>query len=237
MTQSDFEDGYDDEDDVPEWTDHVMATVAAEVRRRRKRLRISAQELSDACAELGHPIPRNVIANMESGRRATLPLVDVMVLAEALDTHPICLIYPVGHVQRVQRLPYQHYEHPADVMTWFTAENDVTGREEYMLHCFRRHSILEHIIRAAKSNQDRERWKAKMAANSTEREEALRAEADYAEQVATVTNRLRNTRASIRRMGSTPPDLLPTLADIDPPSTDTNTNTNTNTNTTEENSV
>ena len=69
-----------DEDDVPEWVDQVMATVAAEVRRRRKELGMSAQDLADACAELGHPIPRNVIANMESGRRADLPLVEVMVL-------------------------------------------------------------------------------------------------------------------------------------------------------------
>ncbi len=47
---------------------------------------MSAQDLADRCAEIGHPIPRNVIANMESGRRATLPLVDVLVLAEALRT-------------------------------------------------------------------------------------------------------------------------------------------------------
>ena len=76
-----------------------MATVAAEVRRRRKEMGWSAQDLADKCEQIGHPIPRNVIANMESGRRANLPLVDVMVLAAALKTPPICLIYP-GRLRR-----------------------------------------------------------------------------------------------------------------------------------------
>lgn len=71
MTQREFDDG--DEDDVPEWADHVMATVANEVKRRRKEIGWSAQQLSDRCKDIGHPIPRNVIANMESGRRTNLP--------------------------------------------------------------------------------------------------------------------------------------------------------------------
>ncbi|MEU0292764.1 helix-turn-helix transcriptional regulator, partial [Streptomyces microflavus] len=112
----------DDEDDVPEWVDQVMATVAAEVRRRRKELGWSAQNLADRCAEIGHPIPRNVIANMESGRRSNLPLVDVMVLAEALGTPPICLLYPVGYVDDVQRLPLQDSTSTLDALRWFTGE-------------------------------------------------------------------------------------------------------------------
>jgi hypothetical protein len=35
---------------------------------------------------IGGQGPRNVIANMESGRRASLPALDVIVLAAALDT-------------------------------------------------------------------------------------------------------------------------------------------------------
>lgn len=52
----------------------------------------SAQDLADQCSRLGHPIPRNVIANMESGRRANLPLVDVL-------RHPKA--EPSGEVQNV----------------------------------------------------------------------------------------------------------------------------------------
>ena len=130
MTQRGFDPG-DDEDDVPEWVDQVMATVAAEVRRRRKELRMSAQDLADRCEEIGHPIPRNVIANMESGRRASLPLVDVIVLAEALRTYPICLLYPVGYVDRVQRLPLQHSDPTWDAMRWFTGDSEDFGMEEH----------------------------------------------------------------------------------------------------------
>ena len=69
---------------------------------------MSAQDLADRCEEIGHPIPRNVIANMESGRRTNLPLVEVMVLAEALRTTPICLIIPVGRVDEFQAAPPAH---------------------------------------------------------------------------------------------------------------------------------
>src|SRR5690349_17710062 len=117
----------DDGDDVPEWVDQVMSTVAAEVRRRRKELGWSAKELADKCEEIGHLIPRNVIANMESGRRSNLPLVDVMVLAEALNTPPVCLLYPVGYVEDVQRLPLQDSTSALDALRWFTGEETALG--------------------------------------------------------------------------------------------------------------
>jgi transcriptional regulator with XRE-family HTH domain len=110
------------EDDTPEWADQVMATVAAEVRRRRRELGMSGEDLARACADLGYAVPRNVIANMESGRRAQLPLVEVIVLAEALHVAPICLIYPVGLVDRVQALPDEEPTDTFAALQWFTGE-------------------------------------------------------------------------------------------------------------------
>jgi len=120
-------DAWRDEDDCPEWADGIVATVASEVRRQRKELGMSAEELSRACAEIGYPIPRNVIANMESGRRAQLPLVEVMVLAKALDVSPICLIYPVGFVDRMQALPDDDPMDTFDALRWFTGEGRGPG--------------------------------------------------------------------------------------------------------------
>jgi hypothetical protein len=223
MTQHGFDHG-DDEDDLPEWADQVMATVAHEVRRRRKELRWSAQDLADKCAEIGHPIPRNVIANMESGRRSNLPLVDVIVLARALRTYPICLLYPLGYVDRVQRLPLQDSEPTWDAMHWFTG--DVVGAlgvEADMLRNFRAHAGHERAALTAMRGEKHERWKAETANNPAEREEALIAQADYAERAAQAKYRLRSARAFIREDGGTPPHLPAALADVDPPETDPNT--------------
>jgi transcriptional regulator with XRE-family HTH domain len=213
MTQLGFDPG-DDEDDVPEWVDQVMATVAAEVRRRRKELRMSAQDLADRCEEIGYPIPRNVIANMESGRRASLPLVEVLVLAEALRTYPICLLYPVGYVDRVQRLPLQDSEPTWDAMRWFTGDREDFGMEDDMLRSFRAHVRHQRSALAALKGEKHERWKAETAPNQAERGEAVLAQADYAERVLEAKYRLSSARAFIREDGGMPPHLPPELADV-----------------------
>ncbi|WP_030746999.1 helix-turn-helix domain-containing protein [Streptomyces sp. NRRL S-31] len=223
MTQHGFDAGRD-EDDVPEWADQVTATVAAEVRRRRKELRMSAQDLADKCEEIGYLIPRNVIANMESGRRSTLPLVEVMVLAEALQTYPVCLLYPVGYVERVQRLPLRDDEATWDALHWFTGDSEGFGMEDDMLRAFRAHASHQRSALAALKGEKHERWKAETAPNQAEREEATLAQAAYAERALDAKYRLRSARAFIRADGGTPPSLPPELADIDPPRSDANAN-------------
>ncbi|NEA73215.1 helix-turn-helix transcriptional regulator [Streptomyces sp. SID13588] len=217
MTQTGFDDG-ENPDDVPVWEDQVMATVAGEVRRRRKELRMSAQELADRCEEIGHPIPRNVIANMESGRRASLPLVDVMVLAAALRTYPICLIYPVGYVERVQRQPLEDSRPTWDAMHWFTGEvEDDLDTESGMLRNFRAHANHQRAALAALKGERYERWKAETANNPAAREDALIARDDYARRAAHAKRGLLSARAFIDEDGGTPPDLPLELSDVDPP--------------------
>ncbi|MEV5938708.1 helix-turn-helix transcriptional regulator [Streptomyces sp. NPDC051994] len=227
MTQHRSDHGYekdDDEDDVLEWADQVMATVAAEVRRRRKGLGWSAQDLADRCEEIGHPIPRNVIANMESGRRSTLPLVDVMVLAEALNAPPVCLIYPAGYVEDVQRLPLQHPVSTLDALSWFTGENMALGADGDMLRYFRAHRAAEKQLRNAQRDEEYARYHAETAPNADRKAEALRAQARAAEAAEGAKSSLRRARAFIRKDGVTPPYLWPDLAaEVDPPGTAPNT--------------
>lgn len=182
-------------------------------------MRMSAQDLADRCEEIGHPIPRNVIANMESGRRASLPLVDVLVLAEALQTYPICLLYPVGYVDQVQRLPLQDPEQTWDAMRWFTGDREDFGREDGMLRSFRAHVRHERAALVALKGEKHERWKVATAPNQSEREEAVLTQADYADRALDAKYRLRSARAFIREDGGTPPHLPPELADVDPPDT------------------
>ncbi|MEU1020737.1 helix-turn-helix transcriptional regulator [Streptomyces sp. NPDC005904] len=225
MTQHVSDAGYDDEDEdnVPEWADHVMATVAAEVRRRRKELRMSAQELADRCEEIGHPIPRNVIANMESGRRANLPLVDVIVLARALHTNPICLIYPIGYIAEVQRLPYEHRTAPWEAMVWFTAQDGGSLADRDMLRYQREHIQALSEAQAAMASESYAQYAVQHATSATEQAEALRDQAACLERIDKAKQRLRVARSFIRRDRGLLPYLPPELADVDPdePETDT----------------
>jgi hypothetical protein len=219
MTQTSGQDGYNDayedeeeDDDVPEWASQVMATVATEVRRRRKERDMTAQELADACAEIGYPIPRNVIANMESGRRATLPLVEVIVLAEALNTHPILLIYPLGHKDEVQRLPLQDPIPTWDAMRWFSGEEPhALTLDSGVLRQFREHNHHEAAAMDALYGIAEHQWKAAESTDSGERELALRAESWHAKRLTPAVRRLRDVRARIRGYGRTPPVLATEL--------------------------
>ncbi|MFB6941910.1 helix-turn-helix domain-containing protein [Streptomyces sp. NPDC060286] len=212
-----------DEDDVPEWADRIKANVAGEVRRRRKEMGWSAQDLADQCEQLGHLIPRNVIANMESGRRANLPLVDVMVLAAALETYPVCLIFPVGYVERTQELPFQDLVPTWDALRRFTGEQEVPMHDAGLVPDFELHTSLVRTALAAIDEEERARFAARTAANRAQQEEAERKRTKYADEAISAKYSLRHLRRDIRDEGATPPDLPPVLGDVDPPEPDTNT--------------
>ncbi|MFB1042340.1 helix-turn-helix domain-containing protein [Streptomyces chrestomyceticus] len=220
MTQRDSE---DEEDDFPEWEDRIKTNVAGEVRRRRKERGWSAQDLADQCEQLGHPIPRNVIANMESGRRANLPLVDVLVLAAALRTYPVCLIFPVGYVDRTQELPFQDLVPTWDALRRFTGEENVYGRDAGLVPDFERHSSLVRTALAALEEEERARFTAKTATSRAQQEEAERRRSKYADHVISAKYNLRYLRRDLRDEGATPPDLPPALGDVDPPEPDIDT--------------
>ncbi|WP_045562570.1 helix-turn-helix domain-containing protein [Streptomyces sp. FxanaA7] len=212
-----------DEDDFPEWADRVKANVAGEVRRRRKEMGWSAQDLADRCEQLGHPIPRNVIANMESGRRANLPLVDVMVLAAALETYPVCLIFPVGYVERTQELPFQDLIPTWDALRRFTGEQEMPMYDAGLVPDFEHHASLVQTALAALEEEEQARFAAKTATGRAQQEEAERKRTKYADQAISAKYNLRHLRRDIRDEGATPPHLPPALSDVDPPEPDPNT--------------
>jgi len=97
--------------------------IAREVRRYREgqgqRPRMSAQQLADRTEELGMPIPRSVLANLESGRRETVSVAEVLVLAAALNVAPVELICPVGFDKETEMLPGRAMDQLA-ARRWFT---------------------------------------------------------------------------------------------------------------------
>lgn len=207
----------DEADNFPEWVDRVQANVAGEVRRRRKEMGWSAQELADRCEQLGHSIPRNVIANMESGRRAGLPLVDVLVLAAALETYPACLIFPVGYVEETQELPFQSLVPTWDALRRFSGEQEVFGRDLGLVPDFEAHTSLVRTALAALGEEEQARFAAKSATSRAQQEEAERKRTEYADQAISAKYKLRHLRRDLLDDGAVPPDLPPALHDVDPP--------------------
>jgi len=106
-----------------DWQVRTARLVAREVRRYRenRRPKMSAQQLADRTAELGMPIPRSVLANLESGRRETVSVAEVLVLAAALGVSPIELMCPVGFDEKAEMLPGRMMD-PREAMRWFTGE-------------------------------------------------------------------------------------------------------------------
>jgi len=113
-----------------DWPARVARLVAREVRRYRERRqpKMSAQQLADRTAELGMPIPRSVLANLESGRRETVTAAEVLVLAAALDVAPIDLLCPVGFDEQTEMLPGRMVD-SREAVRWFCGDQklEMTG--------------------------------------------------------------------------------------------------------------
>lgn len=93
--------------DRNDWSSNIADTVGQQVKRFRERpeWKLSAQALADRTRDLGYEVKRSVIANLESGRRGTVSVADVLVLAAALDVPPSLLVFPIGTQKVMHALP------------------------------------------------------------------------------------------------------------------------------------
>jgi hypothetical protein len=204
--------------------------VAREVRRYREmqRPRMSVQRLADRTAELGMLIPRSVLANLESGRRETVSVAEVLVLAAALNVAPIDLICPVGFDKQTEMLPDRTME-PLSAMRWFTGEwkldIDDAGAwtmrtpgsgERSSAYLLRYH---DELISQLYSQEARARETLRAAADFVGEEEDERTRGVVRDAMmaveewrAFIREPLRRTRAEMRERGMQLPDLP---ADID----------------------
>lgn len=110
------------------WGPATVKSIAKEVRRRRQALKMSTQQLADACAAQGFPIKRTVLSNLESGYRETITVPELIVLAKALEVAPIQLVYPIDAEPEVEVLP-GHSVPTERAMLWFTGWLDLFKEE------------------------------------------------------------------------------------------------------------
>ena len=99
--------------------------MASAVRRLRKVRRRSAQWLADRTAELGYPISRATIADLENGRRKWLTISELIILARALNTTPIALLYPDPPSEETVELFPGLQASRTVALQWFSGEVDV----------------------------------------------------------------------------------------------------------------
>jgi transcriptional regulator with XRE-family HTH domain len=128
------------------WAEEQAAHIAQEVRRLRRVHRRSAQWLSDQTAELGYSVTRAVIADLENGRRKYVTIAELSVLAAALNTAPIALLYPPPFfdtevevlpgvkVNKLAAIEEFSSDYPGRTESWIRGEirGDDAAKDEYL---------------------------------------------------------------------------------------------------------
>jgi hypothetical protein len=95
------------EEPANDWVERHAHLIAMAVRdnRTKRSTQLSAQQLADKTAELGVPVSRTVIADLENGRRRYVTTTELLAFAEALSVSPVDLLFPGGEDQQIEILP------------------------------------------------------------------------------------------------------------------------------------
>jgi transcriptional regulator with XRE-family HTH domain len=127
------------------------------VKHARERRRISAQQLSDITVDLGYPVSRNTLTNYENGRKQSLDVVELIVLAMALEVPPIMLLYG-GHPDDPIEVTPGHEIPTVGALAWFSgdermAKGALAQQDSYeatLLGLIRRRADMEQLMWSAK---------------------------------------------------------------------------------------
>lgn len=193
-----------------DWPARLIGVVASEVKRHRQRRGLSAQQLADACAELGLPIQRSVLANLESGRRTNLSVPELLVIAAALKVAPVLLVFPVGREALSEFLPERTAEtwraaqwfggHGEDPTPTVNADRERVHRLPVRLYADHEQAIRR--LSEARANADALRTRAR-----TENGDIARALELAEENVTHTVGILRDLRRYMRDQGIQPPAI------------------------------
>jgi len=187
-----------------DWQRRLVNVLAGEVRRRRKELKMSARQLSEACEKRGVKLPRSVLANLESGRRPYVSVAEWLALAAALGVPPSVLLFPVGRGKPAE-VPPSGPQDPLNAISWLSGlalyphDESVTDLGDVEL--FQVHRVL---IDRRPSQRD---WA------ENEKDTAMYRIWEGAVQLA--RQQLRTVRAIMRDRGLIPPQVPQELAEID----------------------
>lgn len=199
------------------WGARLVQVTAGEIRRHRDRQKISAQALADRCTDLGWPIKRSVLSNLESGYRETITVPELFVIAAALEVPPLLLLLPLGHADKVEILPGVEVS-VAEALRWLTGERPLPGTRWEGLStedgsptvaAFQTHQrYVDGAVNHRRNVQLIRRGALGPQWTEQDAEQSAR-DADHWE------TQLRNLRVMMRGRGLTPPPLPPELAHVE----------------------
>jgi transcriptional regulator with XRE-family HTH domain len=220
-----------------DWQRRLTRLIAGEIRRRRRAGKLSAQQVADRCDRLGFPVPRSVVANLENGRRETLGVAELLMLAAALEVPPLDLLVPLGREPETEILPGVHVA-SWDAAQWVTGNRALKldlephlhpGAGAYSLFADHHHQLkaalqqppanLLDADRALREDYEDQGYDPEPFAEEgnevaellEERRELRRLE----ENRSLARSLLRLTRKQMRERGLEPPPLPRELADVD----------------------
>jgi len=110
------------------WADATTRRIAANVKTLRGKR--SAQWLAGRTTELGHPISRTAISNLEVGRKGAVEVPELLVLAKALGVPPLLLLFPGYPGREVEFLP-GHSASSWHAAQWFTGTEAFRSADDY----------------------------------------------------------------------------------------------------------
>jgi hypothetical protein len=115
----------------------------------------SAQWLANRTKELGHEVSRSVIADLENGRRRYVTTVELVMLAIALRTSPVALMYPIppGDGDIAIEISPTHNETLIGAAQWFSGL--VAAHEA---HPFNAEGVAEYNENLKRLRTWREDW-------------------------------------------------------------------------------
>jgi transcriptional regulator with XRE-family HTH domain len=85
---------------------------------------VSAQQLADETKRLGYPISRSQIANYESGRKQGLDVAELIVIAAALRTPPVTLLFG-GHPDEIVEMLPNDKQPTVKALAWFMGDREL----------------------------------------------------------------------------------------------------------------
>lgn len=208
-----------------DWPQQVARQVAGEVRRYRKMRGLSAQQLADRCAAVGMPIQRSVLANLESGRRETVSVADLLVLARALEVAPALLLFPAGRAEAAEVTPGETVS-IADALAWLSGDLALPDDPPAEADRWRDASLGAALLRAHSEDMFARDIAAEVASIAerqvvTSTSDAVLAAARHqvaaGQQmvVSALENGIRQMRGVMRELGFLPPELPPTFEYLD----------------------
>ncbi|MFE3737721.1 helix-turn-helix domain-containing protein [Streptomyces sp. NPDC059134] len=209
-----------------QWPTAFTGRIAQRLRDSRKAAGLTMAEVAQGCADRGLPeFTEHSMKNLESGRKTSITVAEVVVLAAVLGVPPVSLLFPLGSSASVEVLPGCEVS-TWDAVAWFTGESSLDeptseGSARDVLDVFRQHGDL---VTAAMSSYALARERRRTASTTLDRARRatlLQRAEGYEEHAFEDCQELRTFRGRMRDRDLAPPSLPDELAFVDQPETST----------------